>query len=56
MTLSDKLLEKLVCPQCHAPIQYHDSDDSLVCEDCRLRFRVTDGVPVLLLDEAEKID
>jgi hypothetical protein len=28
-------------------------DNSLICERCRLRFRIQDGFPVLIVEEAE---
>ena len=55
MTLPDKLLEKLVCPQCKGKMTYNEGEEKLVCEVCRLAFRITDDIPVLLVDEAEKI-
>jgi len=55
MTLSDKLLSKLVCPQCKEKIQLSDDQGSLVCKKCQLKFRIVDNVPVLLMDESEKL-
>lgn len=55
MTLPDRLLEKLVCPQCKGKLIYNEGEETLVCEACKLAFRVTDNIPVLLVDEAEKI-
>lgn len=55
MTLPDKLLDKLVCPQCKGKLIYEQAEEKLVCEACKLAFRVTDNIPVLLVDEAEKI-
>ena len=46
----------LACPQCHGPLAYDPNNESLECQTCRLRFRVADGIPVLLLDEAEKLE
>ncbi len=55
MALSEKLLEKLVCPGCKGKLEYEQSPERLVCQRCRLAYRVDDGVPVLLSDEAEKL-
>lgn len=49
------LLELLACPSPdHAPLRYEQADgtESLVCTACASRFRIDDGVPVLLADEA----
>lgn len=50
-----RLLEILVCPRCRGPLRLEESPSSLVCESCRLRYPVRDGIPVLLIDEAETI-
>jgi len=56
MALSSQLLEKLVCPQCKDKLDYREEENRLVCESCRLAYRITDDIPVLLIDEAENID
>ena len=56
MTLPGKLLEKLVCPQCKGKLDYQDKDNRLVCKDCALAYRVINNIPVLLVDEAEKLN
>ena len=52
-SLSPELLELLVCPRCHGDLAVEEEPEALRCDACRLRFRVDDGVPVMLLDEAE---
>jgi hypothetical protein len=49
--LDPELLELLACPSDdHAPLR--EDAAALVCTYCASRFRVEDGIPVLLLDEA----
>ena len=55
MTLPEKLLDKLVCPQCKEKLDYKEQEERLICGKCRLAYRVEDNIPVLLLDEAEKL-
>lgn len=55
-SLDPKLLEILVCPKCKGPLEYDAEDSVLVCHACHVRYPVRDGIPVLLLDEAEPID
>ncbi len=55
MTLSPQLLEKLACPACKGGLDYSEEDDRLICSACRLAYRITDDIPVLLSDEADKI-
>ncbi len=54
-TLSPRLLEKLACPQCKGKLAYDEAGDHLDCHACKLRYRIADGIPVLLIDEAESM-
>lgn len=56
MPISDELLEILACPQCKGDIKLNDSKDGLICETCRLCYRIKDDIPVMLIDEAERLD
>jgi uncharacterized protein YbaR (Trm112 family) len=51
--ISPELLEILRCPLDPSRTRLQLQDDSLVCERCRLRFRIQDGFPVLVVEEAE---
>ena len=55
MTLDERLLEILACPNCRGDIEYLESESVLVCRgDCGYRYPIREGIPVLLVDEAEK--
>jgi hypothetical protein len=56
MTLSRELLDILVCPQCKGSLLYRGEQKLLICESCRLAYPIRDGIPVMLIDEAEKLD
>jgi uncharacterized protein YbaR (Trm112 family) len=57
MALSQQLLEKLSCPNCgNYPLEYSESENRLTCGKCRLAYRVSEDVPVLLVDEAERME
>ena len=49
-----RLLDVLVCPQCKKDVRLED--DWLVCEECRLKYPVDDGMPVMLVDMAEPLE
>lgn len=58
MTLQPWLVEILACPSDdHAPLRYDpdaaEGAGELACTACDRVFRIEDGIPVLLLDEAE---
>lgn len=56
MPISDKLLNMLVCPTCREPLAYDTDKQFLVCNKCRVKYDVIDDVPVLLADDAKKMD
>ncbi len=51
-----KLLEILVCPLCKGPLVYRKGPGELVCKADRLAYPVKDGIPVMLEDDARKLD
>lgn len=52
--LTEQLLSILVCPQDRGPLLLIDQS-ALYNPRLRLRYRIDDGIPVLLVDDAEKI-
>jgi uncharacterized protein len=52
--IDQQLLEILACPMCKAPVK--EENDKLICQNpqCGLRYPIRDGIPVMLIDEAEK--
>jgi len=47
-----ELLEILACPKCKGELALADDESELRCDACRLRYRIEDGIPILLIDEA----
>lgn len=57
MSLSPELLRILVCPKCKGPLEHRNgTPEVLICRACRLVYQVQDGIPVMLIDEAEPLD
>jgi hypothetical protein len=56
MTLAKELLTIIVCPRCKGDIQPADDGNHLVCRACRLKYPVIDGIPLMLIEEAEPLD
>jgi uncharacterized protein YbaR (Trm112 family) len=48
------LLDILACPKCKSAVKLED--DRLVCQNaaCGLHYPIRNGIPVMLVDEAEK--
>jgi hypothetical protein len=51
-----KLLEILVCPVTKGPLVFDRERQELVSKSARLAYPVRDGIPVLLEDEARKLE
>lgn len=52
--LSQTLLDILACPACKGKIEYIETEQKLVCRgECKRRYPIRDGIPVMLIDEAE---
>jgi len=54
--IDPRLLEILVCPLCKGPLVYRKAESELVCKADRLAYPVKDGIPVMLEDDARKLD
>lgn len=50
--IDQELLEILACPACKTPIRLES--DRIVCDTCGRRYPIRDGIPVMLIDEAEQ--
>ena len=55
MPISPDLLAILVCPACKGDLVYDAAAQALTCNACRLRYRIEDDIPVMLVEEAEKL-
>ena len=51
-----KMLEALVCPQCHGRLTYDAERQELVSKAAHLAYPIRSGIPVLLIDEARVLD
>jgi uncharacterized protein YbaR (Trm112 family) len=51
-----KLLEILVCPLTKGPLRYNSERNELVSERAGLAYPIRDGIPIMLIDEARRID
>jgi uncharacterized protein YbaR (Trm112 family) len=49
--IDDELLQILACPLDKAPVRLQG--DRIVCTKCGRRYPIRDGIPVMLIDEAE---
>lgn len=54
--LSKELLDILACPQCHGPVTLTEAQDGLLCHTCLLLYEIRDDIPIMLIEEAKKLD
>jgi uncharacterized protein len=58
----DDLIALLVCPESRAPLIHFPGGtpgagdaEFLLCPASRLRYRIEDGLPIMLIEEAERL-
>ena len=56
MGIDADLLAKLACPQCRGPVELKKDESSLVCQSCRLAYKIEDDIPNMLIDDANPWD
>ena len=56
MALDPLLLEILVCPETKKALLYFEKESFLFCPESRLKYRIEDDIPVMLIEEAERLD
>lgn len=54
--ISKELLDILACPKCKGEVKLNESKDGLTCDACKLLYEIRDDIPVMLIDEAKKLD
>lgn len=52
MAVSQELVDLLVCPVDHAPIEYKERRKLIICTSCGRHYPVRDNIPVMLVEEA----
>ena len=53
--IDKELLDILACPvpACKGDIKYDQENEKLICQKCGRRYPIREGIPVMLIDEAE---
>ena len=55
-TIDRKLLEILVCPVTKGTLEYDAARNELISRQAKLAYPIRDGIPIMLADEARKLD
>ncbi len=55
-SIDRKLLEILVCPVTKGTLEYDPARNELISRQAKLAYPIRDGIPIMLADEARKLD
>jgi uncharacterized protein YbaR (Trm112 family) len=55
-TVDPKLLEILVCPLTKGPLEFDSARQELISRSAKLAYPIRDGIPIMLPEEARKIE
>lgn len=56
MAISKELLDILACPKCKGDLRLNSEGTGLICDNCKLLYEIKDDIPIMLIDEAKKIE
>ena len=56
VTFDRHMLEALVCPLTQSTLRYDAEAQELISTQAHLAFPIRDGIPIMLVDEARKLD
>lgn len=54
--IDSDLLAILACPKCKEDIRLKEDQAGLICDSCKLMYPIKDDIPIMLIDEAIKLD
>jgi uncharacterized protein YbaR (Trm112 family) len=55
-SVDPKLLEILVCPVTKGPLEYDAAKQELVSRKAKLAYPIRDGIPIMLPEEARRLE
>ena len=54
--MDKSLLEILACPSCKGNLNYDKHQQELICINCQLAYPIRDDIPIMLTEEARKVN
>jgi len=54
--LDRKLLDILACPLSKGPLSYDEEKQELISDKAGLAFPIREGIPIMLVEEARKLN
>lgn len=55
-TVDRKLLDILVCPVTKGPLEFDTARQELISRGAKLAYPIRDGIPIMLPEEARRLD
>lgn len=55
-SIDPRLLDVLVCPLKKVPLRYDRANQELISDQAKLAYPIRDGIPIMLVEEARKLD
>ena len=56
MEFNKELLKVIVCPLSKENLVYDQENNCLIAKKSKLAYPIKDGIPVMIIDEAKKLD
>jgi len=56
MSVKQELLDVLACPKCKGDIRLSKDSSYIVCDECKLLYEIREDIPIMLIDEAKRVD
>ena len=56
ISFDPKMLEALICPQTRGTLDYDAEAQELISKNANLAFPIRNGIPIMLPDEARKLE
>jgi uncharacterized protein YbaR (Trm112 family) len=56
MAIDMELLDILACPKCKGELDLTEDKNGLICKPCRLLYEIREDIPIMLIDEAVRLD
>ena len=54
--MNKELLNILVCPKSGGTLHYDEKSNELICNESNLAYPIEDGIPIMLIEKARKIN
>ena len=51
-----RMLEALVCPETRAPLTFNAEQQELISKAAHLAYPIRNGIPIMLVEEARKLE